>query len=127
MTSPISRSRRSLHALVAARLDNLGPAERSLLQDASVIGSSFSLAQLAATTRRSEEEVQPLLDSLVSKQVLGLIDDPHSTMRGQYVFLQALLRTIAQGTLSRRDRKARHLAVAQYIQSVSGGEGAEHR
>ena len=115
----------SLHALVAARLDNLGPAERSLLQDASVIGNSFSVAQLAATTRRSEEEVQPLLDSLVSKQVLGLIDDPHSTMHGQYIFLQALLRTIAQGTLSRRDRKARHLAVARYIQAASGGEGVE--
>ena len=35
------------------------------------------------------------------------------------------MRTIAQGTLSRRDRKARHLAVAQYIRSVSGDEAAE--
>jgi class 3 adenylate cyclase/predicted ATPase len=115
----------SLHALVAARLDNLEPAERSLLQDASVIGNSFSPAQLAAITRHPEEEVQPLLDSLVSKQVLGFTDDPHSTTRGQYIFLQALLRTITQGTLSRRDRKARHLAVARYMQAVSGDEAAE--
>jgi class 3 adenylate cyclase/predicted ATPase len=115
----------SLHALVAARLDNLEPAERSLLQDASVIGNSFSLAQLAAISRHPEEDVQPLLESLVSKQVLGFSDDPHSTTRGHYIFLQALLRTITQGTLSRRDRKARHLAVARHIQAVSGDEPAE--
>jgi class 3 adenylate cyclase/predicted ATPase len=115
----------SLHALVAARLDDLEPAERTLLQDASVIGNSFSPAQLAAVARHPEEEIRPLLDSLVSKQVLGFTDDPHSTTRGQYIFLQALLRTITQGTLSRRDRKARHLAIAQHIQAVSEDEAAE--
>ena len=53
-----------------------------------------------------------MLDGLVVKQLLGLNDDPLSAERGQYHFLQALLRTTAYGTLSRRDRKARHLAAA---------------
>jgi class 3 adenylate cyclase/predicted ATPase len=115
----------SLQALVAARLDNLDPAERSLLQDAAVIGNSFSPSTLAAIARRPLDEVGPLLDGLVKKQVLGFIDDPLSATRGQYVFLQALLRTITQGTLSRRDRKARHLAVAQHIQAISGDDAGE--
>src|SRR6185295_2162912 len=34
----------SLHALVASRLDGLSPAESSLLQDASVLGQSFTAA-----------------------------------------------------------------------------------
>ena len=53
------------------------------------------------------------------------MDDARSGERGQYVFLQALLRQVALGTLSRRDRKARHLAVARQIQEASGDETVE--
>ena len=42
----------TLHALVAARLDNLDATERVLLQDAAVIGQSFSPATLAAVRSR---------------------------------------------------------------------------
>src|SRR5204863_111551 len=38
----------TLHALVAARLDNLDGTERSLLQDAAVLGTSFSADALSA-------------------------------------------------------------------------------
>ena len=40
----------TLHALIAARLDGLAPGERSLLQEAAVIGKSFSRASLLALT-----------------------------------------------------------------------------
>ena len=115
----------TLHALVAARLDNLDPAERSLLQDAAVIGQSFTPATLIAVCERPAAEVQRLLDGLVAKQVLAFIDEPLSAERGQYVFLQGLLRTIALGTLSRRDRKARHLAVAQHLRDAWGEEAGD--
>ena len=42
----------TLHALIAARLDALGPAERSLLQDAAILGQTFTVASLAAVTGR---------------------------------------------------------------------------
>ena len=42
----------TLQALVASRLDNLDGAERSLLQDAAVIGQSFTPATLAAIAQR---------------------------------------------------------------------------
>ncbi|MDX6658939.1 MAG: hypothetical protein QOH62_3732, partial [Solirubrobacteraceae bacterium] len=115
----------TLQALVAARLDNLEAAERTLLQDAAVIGQSFSPATLAAIAARSAAEVQRLLDGLVAKQVLAHVEDPRSGERGQYAFLQALLRTVALGTLSRRDRKARHLAVARHLEEAWGDEAAE--
>ncbi len=41
--------------------------------------------------------------------MVGLNDDPRFPERGQYVFLQGLVRTIAYGTLSRKDRKSRHV------------------
>ena len=110
----------TLQALVAARLDNLEPGERALLQDAAVLGISFSPAALAAVSERRESEVKRTLDALVAKQVLGHDDDRRSAEQGQYHFLQALLRTIALGTLSRRDRKARHLAAAEYLRRAFG-------
>ena len=40
----------TLQALIAARLDSLGPEDRVLLQDASVLGKSFPVEALAAIT-----------------------------------------------------------------------------
>ncbi|MGB9182980.1 MAG: AAA family ATPase, partial [Solirubrobacteraceae bacterium] len=110
----------TLQALVAARLDNLDPTERALLQDASVLGISFTPSALAAVSDRLESDVRQRLDALVANQVLGRNDDQRSGEPGQYHFLQALLRTIALGTLSRRDRKARHLAAAEHLRTVWG-------
>jgi tetratricopeptide (TPR) repeat protein len=126
VTTPISHLEvpETLHALVAARLDNLDVTERALLQDAAVLGMSFPTAALAAVSGRPELEVRSTLDRLVAKQVLGREQDRRAAEAGQYHFLQALLRTIALATLSRRDRKARHLAAAEHI-SKSWGEAPE--
>ncbi len=115
----------TLQALVAARLDDLDASERALLQDAAVIGQSFTPATLAAVVRRPMAEVEQVLQSLVAKQVLAFIDEPLSAERGQYVFLQALVRTIALSTLSRRDRKARHLDVARHLQETWGEDAGD--
>jgi predicted ATPase len=110
----------TLQALVAARLDNLEPGERALLQDAAVLGMSFTPSALAAVSERREADVRSALDVLVSKQVLGHDEDRRSSEQGQYHFLQAVLRTIALSTLSRRDRKARHLAAAEHLRGAFG-------
>jgi class 3 adenylate cyclase/tetratricopeptide (TPR) repeat protein len=115
----------TLHALVASRLDGLSADERSLLQDASVLGQSFTAAGVATLSGRPEGEVTALLDGLVPKQVLARDDDKRSPERGQYVFLQALLRTVAYGTLARRTRKARHLAAARHLEQTWPGEAAD--
>ncbi len=112
----------TLHALVASRLDGLSTDERTLLQSASVLGHTFSPTALAAVTDRREDDVRPLLDGLVVKQILSRDDDPRSPERGQYAFLQGLLRTVAYGTLSRRTRKAVHLAAARQLRETWPGE-----
>jgi class 3 adenylate cyclase/tetratricopeptide (TPR) repeat protein len=115
----------TLQALLAARLDDLRPTERALIQDASVLGQSFAAAGLAALGGRSIHEAEDLLDGLIAKQIVAFNDDELSAERGQYEFLQALLRSVAYQTLSRRDRKARHLAAARYLQATRGGETGE--
>jgi class 3 adenylate cyclase/tetratricopeptide (TPR) repeat protein len=115
----------TLQALAAARLDNLAASERALLQDAAVLGSSFTPAAVAAVSEQRETDVRDLLDSLVVKQVLGRDDDPRSSEPGQYHFLQGLLRTISLSTLSRRDRKARHLAAARHLEHAWGADAGD--
>ncbi len=107
----------SLHALIAARLDSLGPEERRLVQDAAVLGKAFTPAALAAITALDLEAIEPRLRALVQKDLLAVQSDPRSPERGQYVFVQDLVRAVAYGTLARRERKQRHLAVADYLSS----------
>jgi class 3 adenylate cyclase/tetratricopeptide (TPR) repeat protein len=118
----------TLHALIAARLDGLSADERSLLQDAAVLGKSFTKPGLAALSGLEEEALEPVLASLLRKEVLSVQADPRSPERGQYAFLQDLLRRIAYDTLSRSERKTRHVAAARYLErtlAVSEGELVE--
>ncbi|MGZ4398982.1 MAG: AAA family ATPase, partial [Gaiellaceae bacterium] len=106
----------TLHALIAARLDGLSLEERRLLQDGAVLGKTFTLAAVAALAGRPVDELEPLLAGLVRKEVLGVQSDPRSPERGQYGFLQDLVRHVAYETLSKRERKLRHLAAIEHLQ-----------
>jgi class 3 adenylate cyclase/tetratricopeptide (TPR) repeat protein len=115
----------TLHALIAARLDGLTHEERRLLQDASVLGKAFTKPALSTLTRLSPEELDPLLASLVKKELLSLQADPRSPERGQHGFLQDLVRRVAYETLSKKERKARHLAAASLMESAGSAEEGE--
>src|SRR3954466_7857173 len=116
----------TLHALIAARLDGLSEDERRLLQDGAVLGKTFSRRSLASLHGVEENALDPLLASLVRKEVLSLQADSRSPEHGQYGFLQDLVRRVAYETLSRHDRKSRHLAVAdQLARSPAEDEVAE--
>ncbi len=112
----------TLHALIAARLDALGPAERSLLQDAAILGQTFTVTSLAAVCGDPEPELEARLRDLVRRDVLVQNRDPRSPERGQYGFVQALIREVAYGTMARRDRRSRHLAAARYFESLGDDE-----
>ncbi|HEV3123129.1 MAG TPA: adenylate/guanylate cyclase domain-containing protein [Candidatus Dormibacteraeota bacterium] len=115
----------TLHALIAARLDALPGPERDVMQAGAVLGQSFTVARLAALMEGDEESVRPLLDSLVRKELLSVQADPRSPERGQYGFLQALVQKVAYDTLSRRERKTRHLAAARQLEEAWQGETDE--
>jgi predicted ATPase/class 3 adenylate cyclase len=115
----------SLHGLIAARLDGLRPEARHLLQNAAVLGRTFTGPSLAAVSGLPADRLEPLLAELVRKELLSLQADPRSPDRGQYGFVQELVRRVAYETLSRRDRKDRHLAVAAWLEGSRGAEDAE--
>jgi class 3 adenylate cyclase/tetratricopeptide (TPR) repeat protein len=112
----------TLHALIAARLDGLSAEERRLLQDGAVLGKTFAVRALAALSGTSPAELEALMGGLVRKEVLGVQSDPRSPEHGQYGFLQDLVRHVAYETLSKRERKIRHLAAAEHLQMVFADE-----
>jgi len=115
----------TLHALIAARLDGLTDQERRAIQDASVLGKTFTKQALAALSGLSEDDAEVLLVSLVRKEVLAVQVDFRSPERGQYGFLQDLVRRVAYDTMSKKERKARHLAAAHLLEESWGKEEDE--
>ena len=112
----------TLHALIAARLDALDPADRALLQDAAVLGQSFTADALAAIAGSTAAAIDGRLDQLVRGDLLHVEVDPRSPERGQYAFVQALIREVAYSTLAMRDRRSRHLAAARHFESLGDDE-----
>ncbi len=112
----------TLTALIASRLDSLEPDDRALLQDAAVLGQSFSTDGVAAVTRSDGTDLEPRLRALVKRELLVLRADPRAPDRGQYAFVQSLIREVAYNTLARADRKARHLAAARHFEILSNDE-----
>jgi class 3 adenylate cyclase/tetratricopeptide (TPR) repeat protein len=107
----------SLHTLIASRLDALPAEERRSVQDAAVLGQSFTRDGLATLQQAvgADVDVDKVLAALVHKEVFAVESDPRSPERGQYRFVQALVRGVAYDTLAKRDRKLRHLAAADYL------------
>ena len=112
----------TLRSLIASRLDGLEPLDRSLIEDGSVLGQSFSVAGLAAVSGREPADLETRLPGLVRRELLELEADPRSPERGQYRFVQSLIREVAHATLARPERRARHLAAARYFEALGDDE-----
>ncbi len=114
----------TLTALIAARLDGLEAADRALISDAAVLGQTFSSAALAALAEVPVTAVDERLATLVRRELIRREMDQRSPELGQFTFVQALIREVAYNTLSRKDRKARHITAARYFEGLATDEVA---
>ncbi len=112
----------TLRSLIASRLDTLDPADRSLVADASVLGQVFTTSGLAAMSGVAPETLAIRLRFLVRRQLFDIEVDPASPERGQYRFVQSLIREVAYATLARRERRDRHLTAARFYESLGDEE-----
>ncbi len=105
----------TVRAVVEARLDRLPADTRSLLQDAAVLGAAFTCAGLAAMSGLDPARLEELLDPLVHRELLELESDQRSPERGQYRFVQSMIREVAYGRLTRDERCVRHIRAAEFF------------
>ena len=97
----------TLHGLVAARLDALDPAERSLLEDCAIVGASGS-DRRPSSRSPTRSDGRRLLDSLAERDFLVVEHD-------DFHFKSELIREIAYGTLTKAERARRHAVVAPVL------------
>ncbi len=113
----------TIHALLAARFDSLGPDERGVLEPASVIGLSFPLPALEELVPDPvRPEVPAHLVSLDRKQFVKpatLGDD------AAYRFAHLLVRDTAYGSLLKRSRAAYHERFVTWAERVNRERGRE--
>jgi class 3 adenylate cyclase len=112
----------TLAGLLGSRLDGLTEPERMLIGHGAVLGHSFTVDALAAASGHSPEHLGATLEALVRKEILDLDEDQRSPERGQYRFVQGLIREVAYERLAKRDRLARHLAAARYFEELDDPE-----
>ncbi len=97
----------SLRALVAARLDELAPDQRAMLDNAAVLGSSGSYGALVEFGQAlGQNTARSLLDALADA---GLLDVEGAWWR----FRSASVREVAYHTITKADRARRHVGVAK--------------
>jgi class 3 adenylate cyclase/tetratricopeptide (TPR) repeat protein len=108
----------TVRAVIGARLDRLPPDTRSLLQDAAVLGGAFTGTGLGAMTGLDATQLEELLEPLVHRELLEIESDPRSPARGQYRFVQSMIREVAYGRLTRDERRVRHIRAAEFFAAL---------
>ena len=101
-----SRCPRRCTRSIAARLDGLARRRApAASRTRRCSGRRSPLDALAKLDRARPDDLEPALAQLVRKEVLSLQADPLSPERGQYGFLQDLMRRVAYDMLSKHERQ----------------------
>jgi class 3 adenylate cyclase/tetratricopeptide (TPR) repeat protein len=108
----------SVHGVIAARIDALSPAEKELLQAASVHGKVFWSGGVASANEIELAEAERLFRALERKDFVRR--ERRSTVAGdvQYSFQHVLLRDVAYGQIPRRSRADRHRHAAGWLEGL---------
>jgi len=110
----------SVQALIAARLDTLPPARKSLLHDAAVIGKVFWAGAVTEMGGLDPREVREGLHELARKELLRPARRPSIEGETEYAFWHLLIRDVAYGQIPRAARAAKHRAAAAWIERIAG-------
>ena len=100
----------SVQAVLAARIDRLGPAAKQLLQVASVVGKEMSGRALGMTAGLAQEEIDPALCQLIDA---GFLYEAEMYPQRVFAFRHPLTREVAYGTQLADGRASTHVAAAR--------------
>ncbi|HEY6796512.1 MAG TPA: BTAD domain-containing putative transcriptional regulator [Kineosporiaceae bacterium] len=112
----------TIQALLAARLDRLGPAEHEVLTTAAVIGTEFEFGALEAILPPpARTRLRWHLSTLVSKGLLQR-HQPARADQGDYGFRHVLIQQAAYRALPKSHRAHLHEQVAEWLEGTTGGQ-----
>ncbi len=104
----------TIQGVIAARLEQLSPSARELVNVAAVIGRAFTFELLTAASGRDEEAVVEALDELVQRRII------REQRSEGYDFSHDKLREGAYTALSRARRRLVHRRIAEALETMYG-------
>jgi class 3 adenylate cyclase/tetratricopeptide (TPR) repeat protein len=113
----------TVQAILASRIDRLGPQDKQLLQTASVIGKDVPFALLLAIAELDEEDLRRGLARLQTAEFLyeaRLFPDL------EYTFKHALTHEVAYGSLLQERRRALHALIIHAMERLYAERVVEH-
>jgi class 3 adenylate cyclase/tetratricopeptide (TPR) repeat protein len=109
----------TLQGVIGARLDELAPGERELLQRASIVGETFTTRDAALLSSGDQADVDRMLARLVDLRYLYPAD-------GRHRFHHALVRDVAYGRLTAAERMHLHARYAKEGVAADDAEALAH-
>lgn len=106
----------TVHGVIAARLDVLPQSEKSLLQDASVLGTVFWRGGVEALGSAVSDDV---LVSLTRRELLRRARATTVAGETEFAFRHALVRDVAYGQIPRAVRAEKHRLAAEWIATTT--------
>jgi len=110
----------TVQGIIAARLDALSSQEKSLLQDAAVIGRTVWLGALCALGERDRAEADELVFRLERKQLLRRARRSSVAAETELSFAHSLIEEVAYAQLTRPQRAERHERAAAWVERLAG-------
>jgi class 3 adenylate cyclase/DNA-binding winged helix-turn-helix (wHTH) protein/tetratricopeptide (TPR) repeat protein len=112
----------TVQAVLAARMDQLPPEEKRLLQVSAVIGMDVSVPLLQAVAEVSEEA---LSRGLAHLQAVEFLYETRLFPDHTYTFTHALTQQVAYETLLQERRRALHARIVEALEALAGERMAE--
>ena len=114
----------TVQGIIAARLDGLSDSEKTLLQDASVVGKVFWLGSLRAIGGVERAPAEEALLGLERKELVQRARRSSVEGEGEYAFRHLLVRDVAYGQIPRAARADKHRAAAEWVEGL--GRSDDH-
>jgi len=113
----------TVQAILAARIDRLGPELKRLLQAASVVGKDVPMMLLEPIAEVEEDELRR---SLAELQTAEFLYEARLFPDLEYTFKHALTHEVAYGSLLQERRRKLHAALVAVIERLYADRLAEH-
>lgn len=124
---PLQRLPDTIQGVLIARIDLLAPAEKYVLQRASIIGRTFLLSALLELAARLDMET--ILQSLAGLIERGFIVETQKQVRSPvaedrtFLFKHVLIRDVVYNTIPRMRRSQEHAILATWLESMTEDPG----
>ncbi|WP_087733031.1 ATP-binding protein [Paraburkholderia piptadeniae] len=113
----------TVHGVLAARMDRLPIAEKTLLQHLAIVGKEFAWSLIRQIVEQTEDELRRLLSRLEAAE---FIYERPAFPEIEYTFKHALTQEVAASSLLSEQRSLLHERTAQAIEALYAGRLNEY-